>query len=461
MQISRTITLITIITAVLCTSSLAYAASLDVPSNGDTLSGIGIIHGWKCETEGAITIRFDAESSIPATYGFPRGDTSQTCGGDDGNNGFYAFYNWAILGDGEHTAVAYDDGVPFARATFTVVTTGEEFLSGVEAQCTIPDFPAPGEEADVIWNQSTQHLELASVRGSGTPSPLVQSKLYWVGGDKVQRANLDGSQVELLVSQAESNSAGYIAVDTRNGKVYWLARSELLRANLDGSQVELLLPRPNSLHNRSNLAVDPSGRKLYWAISEYSNETGRRREEILRANLDGSQVETVPGSSGAYDLAVDHTGGKLYWVVAHHSRNRDYREEIRRANLDGSQVEILFAIVTGPHRALRDFVVDPAGDKLYWTTGGELWRANLDGSRRELLFSFPGAPDIDARGPNAIAVDPAGGKLYWTTRIRYSSDSTSEVRRTNLDGSQLEILFNTGFGAGNGLAGFALALVHP
>ena len=150
-------------TAVLCASSLAYAASLDVPSNGDTLSGIGIIHGWKCEAEGAITIRFDAGSSIPVTYGFPRGDTSRTCGGDDGNNGFYAFYNWAILGDGEHTAVAYDDGVEFARSTFTVTTTGEEFLKGAMASVTISNFPAPEATATFVWNESTQHLELTHV----------------------------------------------------------------------------------------------------------------------------------------------------------------------------------------------------------------------------------------------------------------------------------------------------------
>ena len=49
MKISRPKSIVTMTAAALCASSLAYAASLDVPSNGDTLSGIGIIHGWKCE----------------------------------------------------------------------------------------------------------------------------------------------------------------------------------------------------------------------------------------------------------------------------------------------------------------------------------------------------------------------------------------------------------------------------
>ena len=79
--------------------SLAVAQqtdALDVPGNGHILSGIGTIYGWKCEANGEITIVLDEgdpnEVSIPATYGFPRGDTSAVCG-DDGNNGFYSFFN--------------------------------------------------------------------------------------------------------------------------------------------------------------------------------------------------------------------------------------------------------------------------------------------------------------------------------------------------------------------------------
>ena len=140
--------------------SLAQAAVLDIPGDGDKLSGIGVISGWKCEAEGDITIRFNDGDPIPATYGFPRGDTSATCGDDDGNNGFYSFFNWALLGDGQHTAVAYDNGKQFARSTFEVTTLGEEFVKNANARLRVPNFPSPGEEAWFEWNQATQHLEL-------------------------------------------------------------------------------------------------------------------------------------------------------------------------------------------------------------------------------------------------------------------------------------------------------------
>ena len=159
---------------VLLAPALAHAQSaLDIPGNGDTLSGIGVISGWKCAAQGNLTISLDAGDPIPAAYGFPRGDTTPVCG-DDGHNGFFSFFNWAILGDGAHTAVAYDNGVEFARNTFTVVTTGEEFLTGANGQCSIPNFPAPGETTRFAWTEATQHLEMVAVQTRAVDQSIVQ-----------------------------------------------------------------------------------------------------------------------------------------------------------------------------------------------------------------------------------------------------------------------------------------------
>ena len=139
----------------------ALADRLEIPGNGVTMSGIGVISGWKCEA-GDITVRLDEGDPIPTLYEFPRGDTSGICG--DANNGFVTYFNWAILSDGEeHTAVAYDDGVEFSRTTFSVATLGEEFVVGAAGECTIEDFPSVGESATFKWNQSTQHLELVPI----------------------------------------------------------------------------------------------------------------------------------------------------------------------------------------------------------------------------------------------------------------------------------------------------------
>ena len=129
------------------------------------MSGIGVISGWKCEAEGDITVRFDdGGDHIPTLYEFPRGDTSGSCG--DANNGFVTYFNWAILSDGEHTAVAYDDGVEFSRSTFSVATLGEEFVVGAAGECTIPRI-------------FLQRESLRRLRGTNRPNTWNSSRRSW------------------------------------------------------------------------------------------------------------------------------------------------------------------------------------------------------------------------------------------------------------------------------------------
>ena len=160
--------------------SLAHAqltGVLEIPGNGVTVSGVGVISGWKCEAEGDITIRLNDGDPIPATYGLPRADTSGVCG-NDGNNGFFSYTNWGNLGDGEHTVVAYDNGEEFGRSTFTVVTFGTAFLTGARARVTVENFPSPGETTVLEWNQSTQHFETVEV--DLLEDPLASyDRAYW------------------------------------------------------------------------------------------------------------------------------------------------------------------------------------------------------------------------------------------------------------------------------------------
>ena len=159
--------------------SLAHAAVLEIPGDGAQLSGIGVISGWKCEADGDITVRFDDDEMLTFTmvYGSERGDTEETADGriicGDKDNGFLAIFNWALLGDGEHTAQAYDNGVPFGQKhSFTVTTTGEEFLTGASKCITVDDFPSDGETTYLEWNESTQHFEMVESCGTTPSEPL-------------------------------------------------------------------------------------------------------------------------------------------------------------------------------------------------------------------------------------------------------------------------------------------------
>ena len=349
----------------------AYAAVLEIPGEGANLSGIGVISGWKCEASGPITVEIDGGNPIPLVspivYRSERADTRSVCG--DADNGFVAIWNWGIVGDGEHTAVAYDNGVEFARSTFRV---------------TVKDFPSPGERTVFGWNEATQHLEMVLVEAS-------QSKMYWVdaGTNTIHRANLDGSQVQdLLVT--EGWDLHDLALDLDRGQMCWTdtgarvcialagvvcnPEPKIQRANLDGSQVQDLIT--TGLSQPGGLTLDLDGGQMYWTDADVGT-----KGTIRRANLDGSQVQDLVsrGLEGPWYLTLDLAGGQMYWTDA-------LTGKIQRANLNGSQVQDLVS------RGLDlpgGIALDLDEGKMYWTSNypGKLQRANLDGSQVEDLVS--------------------------------------------------------------------------
>ena len=249
-----------------------------------------------------------------------------------------------------------------------------------------------------------------------------QGKMYWTeaGTDKIQRANLDGSAGEDLVTGL-SNPSG-IALDVSGGKMYWADYNtgKIQRANLDGSTVEDLV---TGLSGPSGVTLDVAGAKMYW--------TDIVTDKIQRANLDGSGVEdlVVTGLTTPYGITLDAAGGKMYWT--------DYGAgKIKRANLNGSVVEDLVTGLSG----LIGITLDVTGGKMYWTNivANKIQRANLDGT---------GVVDIitGLQFPYGIALDTASGKMYWTD---YGTD---KIQRANLDGSAVEDLV-TGLSDPRGIA---------
>ena len=83
--------------------------------------------------------------------------------------------------------------------------------------------------------------------------------MYWTDGstDRIQRANLDGSNVENLVTSGLRQPEG-LALDPAAGQMYWAdsGTDKIQRANLDGSNVEALVT--TALSAPTGLALDIS-----------------------------------------------------------------------------------------------------------------------------------------------------------------------------------------------------------
>jgi hypothetical protein len=138
---------------------VAAQGVLEIPQRNSFQSGIGNLSGWKC-TAGRLSVSFDEGPPIPVLYGSLREDTRAICG--DADNGFILLWNWSLLGDGRHTVQVFDDNVPFATTTFSVVTPGTEFLTQARASITVPDFPRTGETTTLRWQESTQSFVMVS-----------------------------------------------------------------------------------------------------------------------------------------------------------------------------------------------------------------------------------------------------------------------------------------------------------
>jgi DNA-binding beta-propeller fold protein YncE len=88
-------------------------------------------------------------------------------------------------------------------------------------------------------------------------------------------------------------------------------------------------------------------------------------------------------------------------------------------------------------------VVDVAAGHVYWTNmgvapslnDGSIERADLDGKNRRFIVPAGGT-----FSPKQLHLDKANGKLYWSDR------EGMRVMRSNLDGSQIETLVQTGEG---------------
>lgn len=139
----------------------------------------------------------------------------------------------------------------------------------------------------------------------------VSGYLYWADVDKnaILRVRPGSLDVETVVTSGLEIPTG-LAVDPVHGKLYWAdwGTVQIGRANLDGSQVEVLLDATDGLALPNRIALDQHAGKLYW--------TDFGRGTISRANLDGSNTETIVSGLGEPDgVAIDRSPVGAYRVA--------------------------------------------------------------------------------------------------------------------------------------------------
>jgi hypothetical protein len=203
---------------------------------------------------------------------------------------------------------------------------------------------------------------------------------------RIHAMNPDGSDKKTIVTNCHLPDG--IVVDAEAGHIYWtnmgipnLDDGSIERADLDGKNRRIIVPQgitqtPKQIH------LDKENGKLYWCDRE-----GMR---VMRANLDGSQVETlVETGRGDQDrldatrwcvgITIDPKLGKIYWTQKGPTKGGLGR--LCRANIgtpkgesptNRSDIEVLFDRLPEP----IDLELDLANRILYWTDRGDPPRGN-------------------------------------------------------------------------------------
>ena len=146
--------------------------SIDAPLAGNTRTGAFQVAGFFCVPDGlqpedvTLTMSFDSGPSFPVSYGNERGDTIGVCAGET-RNGFVAQWNYNILGTGPHSVeILADTGTGpeiVATSSFSVVTLGEEFATGLPTpRATVNNWPNQGQRIQLRWEQGIQNWTIIS-----------------------------------------------------------------------------------------------------------------------------------------------------------------------------------------------------------------------------------------------------------------------------------------------------------
>jgi hypothetical protein len=174
-------------------------------------------------------------------------------------------------------------------------------------------------------------------------------KLYWsesnagAGNAYIQRADLDGSNVENVVTTAGGTltTPYFIFVEPVGAYVYWgtLSSSSISstfrRATLAGViDPQFMITSPTRTRD---IAVDPRTATAYWC----DRQTGT----IFKRALSGGANQTViAGMNAPHGIAIDLEAEKVYWADTGARESAPFNTSARsvaRCNFDGTEFERL------------------------------------------------------------------------------------------------------------------------
>lgn len=313
-------------------------------------------------------------------------------------------------------------------------------------------------------------------------------QLFWSdeGKGQIIKSNLDGSNPVVIISNPTATIRG-IALDESTQQIYWIEDKMIKFADYDGSNINIIINQSSIPNNtpHKHLEIDYSNDKIYWTEDYYINNTGTRSLKINRADIDGSNIQTLNTSNSSYNaimgLDLDLKNEKVYFseyysytssggIFGGSSTSTQHRVYVRVMNLDGTAFSTFKNFAD--YRYTSVFVDESKDEILFSRSNDQIIRYGLDGSLINTLssnsFYIPRELFFDSRDQkiyyvdfynlNRINEDDTGSEvLSVTDRINpriihynevtnwiYWLDQSEYLARVRPNGSEQEIVFKQG-----------------
>ena len=281
-------------------------------------------------------------------------------------------------------------------------------------------------QADMTGSNKQEFL-CGLIRPSNLALDLVYENIYWMNAssDTLYCAGLDGEKIKSVIEH-NKKIIDYV-VDGDGRRIYFFDDNGrvLKSVNLDGNEEEIVYTFEFG-GSRREIQLDSKNKKLYLTHS-YG---------VWRMNTDGTEFEALVKRDNlvAIYLCLDLSKGEIYWCDIYGSGT------IYRSRLDGRNIEPLIVSYQKP----LCLALDPENDKIYWANiYADVYKCNTDGSDVEFLTNdFTINTDI-----LDIDLDMVNQKLYFA-----SSAEGPSLGRANLDGTDVEYLYNVSWRWINGIA---------